>query len=252
MKLDKRTRLLLILTGVFITSAITAELISSKLFTAHIVLFGLDLGTYVSIIGILPWPIVFLTTDTMNEFYGPKIVRSVSIITCFMILLCFIIVNFAMMPKAMVPDAPIPTPPGWKPGVANDDQFNTVFGQSRWIIAGSITAFLIGQLVDSFIFWFVRKRTGEKFIWLRSTGSTLISQLIDSFVVLFIAFVIPGIFSMEQFWTIGFTNYIFKLMIAVGLTPLIYLMHFLVKKYLGKEASVQEEKVAEEATGDSI
>lgn len=252
MTLDKRTRLLLILTGIFITSAITAELISSKLFTAHVNLFGLDLGTYVSIIGILPWPIVFLVTDTMNEFFGPKIVRSVSIITCFMILLCFVIVNFAMMPHAVVPERPIDAPPDWKPGVANDDQFNTVFGQSRWIIAGSITAFMIGQLLDSFVFWFVRKRTGEKFIWLRSTGSTLISQLIDSFVVLFIAFVIPGIFTMEQFWVIGFTNYIFKLMIAVGLTPLIYLMHFLVKKYLGKEASVQEEKVAEEATGDSI
>lgn len=252
MKLDKRTRLLLILTGIFITCAITAELISSKLFTANVELFGLNLGSYVSIVGILPWPVVFLTTDTMNEFYGPKIVRSVSFITCFMILLCFIIVYFAMLPKAFVPSPPDPMPPGWKPGVANDDQFNTVFGQSRWIIAGSISAFLTSQLVDSFIFWFVRKRTGGKYIWLRSTGSTIISQLIDTFVVLFIAFVIPGIFSMQQFWEVGLTNYVFKLMIAVCLTPLIYLMHFLVKKYLGKDASVQEEKVAEEATGEAV
>lgn len=252
MKLDRRTRLLLILTGIFITSAITAELISSKLFTAHIVIFGLDLGSYVSIIGILPWPIVFLTTDTMNEFYGPKVVRSVSIITSVMILLCFVIVYFAMLPKAVVPERPIDAPPDWKPGVANDDQFNTVFGQSRWIIAGSITAFMIGQLVDSFIFWLVRKRTGGKLIWLRSTGSTLISQLIDSFVVLFIAFVIPGIFTMEQFWTIGFTNYLFKLMIAVGLTPVIYLMHWLVKKYLGKDATLQEERVADDALNEKL
>lgn len=252
MKLDKRTRLLLILTGIFITCAITAELISSKLFMTHIRIGDLDLGTYVSIIGILPWPIVFLTTDTMNEFYGPKIVRSVSIITCFMIGLCFIIVYFAMMPEAFVPPPPDPLPPGWKRSVANDAEFNMVFGQSRWIIAGSITAFLTSQLIDSFIFWFVRKRTGGKYIWLRSTGSTIISQLIDTFVVLFIAFVIPGTFTMEQFWKIGLTNYTFKLMIAVGLTPLIYLMHWLVKRYLGKDASVQEEQVAEEALKEKL
>ncbi|MDQ3111603.1 MAG: queuosine precursor transporter [Bacteroidota bacterium] len=239
MTLNKKTKLLLILTAIFITSAITAELISAKLFQANLGFF-----VFTSIIGILPWPIVFLVTDTINEFYGPKIVRTVSVITAFMIGFCFLIVNFAMMPHAFTGD-----PPGSIPGIANDEQFNMVFGQSKWIIAGSITAFIVGQLVDSFVFWFLRKRTGGKLIWLRATGSTLISQLVDSFVVLFIAFVIPGKFTMEQFWTIGLTNYCFKLIIAIGLTPLIYLGHFLVKKYLGKEAAEhQEEKVAEEAT----
>lgn len=247
--LSKRTRLLLILSGIFITSAITAELISSKLFAADLGPFG----TYISIIGIIPWPVVFLVTDTINEFYGPKVVRTLSIITCCMIAFCFIIVFVAMVPPAFVPDKPAGAGPEWKPGVANDEQFNTVFGQSQWVIAGSITAFLIGQLVDSFIFWFVRKRTGGKMIWLRSTGSTLVSQLIDSFVVLYIAFVIPGRFTMAEFWKIGITNYTFKLMIAIALTPLIYLMHWLVEKYLGKgNAHLQEEVVAEEATKEEI
>lgn len=252
MKLDRKTRLLLILSGIFITSAITAELISSKLFIAHINIFGLELGSYVSIVGIIPWPIVFLATDTVNEFYGPKIVRTLSIITACMIALCFFIVYIGMAPKAFVPDPPNPIPAGWRRTVANDQEFNQVFGQSQWIIVGSIIAFIIGQLVDSFVFWFFRKRTGGKMIWLRSTGSTVISQLIDTFVVLFIAFVIPGTFTMKQFWTIGLTNYVFKLMIAVGLTPLIYLFHWIVEKYLGKDAHVQEERVAEEALNEKI
>lgn len=247
MKLDRKTRLLLILSGIFITCAITAELISSKLFLLHVNLFGLELGTYTSIIGIIPWPIVFLATDTINEFYGPKIVRSISIITAFMIALCFLIVNLAMHPAAFTG-----VPPGSIPKVANDNQFNAVFGQSQWIIAGSITAFIISQLIDSFVFWFFRKRTGGKMIWLRSTGSTVISQLIDSFVVLYIAFVVPGTFTMSQFWSTGFTNYLLKLMIAVALTPLIYLFHWIVEKYLGKDAHVQEERVAEEALNEKI
>lgn len=234
MKLNKPTRLLIVLIAVFITCAITAELISSKLFQIDL---G-SMGTYVSIVGIFPWPVVFLTTDIINEFYGRKILRMVSVITAAMIAICFMIVYISMQPKAFV-----------VPGVADDAQFNAVFGQSMWIIAGSITAFFIGQLVDSFVFWFVKKRTGGKMIWLRSTGSTVISQLIDTFVVLFIGFVVPGIFTLKQFWSTGCTNYLFKLMIAVALTPLVYLFHWIVEKYLGEEKAHllehQAEKVSE-------
>lgn len=239
----KRDRLLLVLAGIFITSAIVAELISGKLFQIHLAFGGFnmfghkdfgsfDLGTYTSIIGILPWPVVFLATDIINEFYGQKIVRRLSIITCVMIAYTFIILYFAMMPKAFtgVPDHSIP-------GIADDTQFNTVFGQSSWIIIGSITAFIIGQLLDSYVFWFLRERTGGKLIWLRSTGSTVISQLVDTYIVLFIAFVLSGKLSLSAFWVIGLTNYVIKLLIAIGLTPLIYLFHYIIDKYLGDEAA---------------
>ncbi len=252
-ELNKKNKLLLILTSIFITSAITAELISSKLFVAHIHIGSWEIGSFVSIVGIFPWPIVFLATDTINEFYGPKVVRTISILTAAMIAFCFVIVFIAMAPKAFVPPPPLHPTPGFRNQVANDEQFNTVFGQSQWIIVGSITAFIVGQFVDSFVFWFFRKRTGGKLIWLRSTGSTVISQLIDTFVVLYIAFVIPGTLTMKAFWSMGLTNYFFKLMIAIGLTPLIYLGHWLVEKYLGKEAAhVQEEVVAEEAEHEKI
>lgn len=231
----KRTRLLLILSAVFITSAITAELISSKLFQVSLNFGFVHLGTYVTIVGIIPWPVVFLTTDIVNEFYGRKVVRWLSILTCVMIAYAFIIVFIAMQPTAFTGSADAPIP-----GVPNDSTFTLVFGQSLYIIVGSITAFLISQLVDSFLFWFIRERTGGRFIWLRSTGSTLISQLIDSFVVLYIGFVIPGKFTHAQWIETGWVNYGLKLVIAVGLTPLVYLFHAVVKRYLGNEAAEQQ------------
>lgn len=243
MKLNKPTRLLIVLIAVFLTCAITAELVSSKLFVIDLNFGKLNLGSYVSIIGILPWPVVFLTTDIINEFYGRKILRMVSILTAAMIALCFVIVYTGMVPHAYTGD-----PEGSIKGVATDDQFNGVFSQSLWIIAGSITAFIIGQLIDSFVFWFFKKRTGERFIWLRSTGSTVISQLIDTFVVLYIGFIVPGRATMDWFWSTGATNYCLKLMIAIALTPLIYLFHWIVEKYLGDEKAHLLEHAAEKVS----
>ena len=100
------------------------------------------------------------------------------------------------------------------------------------LVPASIAAFLLSQLMDATLFHWIKRKTGNRFIWLRSTGSTVISQLVDSFVVLYIGFVLPGTLSFNQFLQIAPTNYLLKLIIAVSLTPLIYLGHYLVKKYL--------------------
>jgi len=236
MALDsKRDRLLLLLAGIFITSAITAELISSKVFLVHLKFGEFDLGTYGAVVGILPWPVVFLTTDIVNEFYGRKILRRLSIITCIMIAYSFVLVYAAMQFPTILPS---PT----------EAEYNAVFGQSLWIIIGSITAFLVSQLIDSFVFWQVRERTGGRFVWLRSTGSTVVSQLIDTFIVLYIGFVIPGkLPEGTDFWTTGLANYVIKLLIAIGLTPLIYFFHYAVKGYLGNESQQMVKNSAEES-----
>jgi uncharacterized integral membrane protein (TIGR00697 family) len=101
-----------------------------------------------------------------------------------------------------------------------------------WIIVGSITAFLVSQLIDVTIFHFVKNRTGNKLIWLRSTGSTVISQLFDSFIVLGIAFWMTGKMTTDVFIVSAFTGYFVKLIIAILLTPLIYLGHYLIGKYI--------------------
>ncbi|WP_428223632.1 queuosine precursor transporter [Flavobacterium sp.] len=209
---NKKQLVFTILAGIFITNAVVAELIGGKL---------IQIGPFVMSIGILPWPIVFLTTDLINEYFGQKGVKKLSYITAGLIAYAFLILTLAIL---------VPAAKGISP--VNDDQFIAVFGQSMWIIIGSIIAFLFSQLIDVMVFHYVKEKTGGKKIWLRSTGSTVISQLIDSFVVLGIAFWLPGKMDFPTFITSALTGYTFKLCVAVALTPVIYLGHNLIQNYL--------------------
>ena len=223
--LNKSQWLFVFLAGLFITNAVTAELISNKLIEIplNINLFGTELGPFVTIVGILPWPIVFLLTDLLNEFYGYKAVKRLSWITAILIAYCFIIVGLAIQIPAIEIEGST---------LSDDYSFNKVFGQAQMVIVGSICAFLASQLLDALLFKWIKSRTGSRYIWLRSTGSTVVSQLIDSYIVLYIGFVLPGSLSFSDFMTIAPTNYILKLIIAILLTPLIYLGHYLIKKYV--------------------
>jgi len=210
----KKEIVFIILAGIFITNAVVAELIGGKL---------IQIGPFVMSMGIIPWPIVFITTDLINEYFGRDGVKKLSFITAGLIAYSFIILLLAIN---------IPAAQGIS--TVNDNQFSAVFGQSMWIIVGSITAFLISQLIDVRIFWFFKKITGDKKIWLRTTGSTVISQLFDSFIVLGIAFWLPGKIDAKTFLTSALTGYTFKLATAIVLTPLIYLGHYSIKKYLSE------------------
>jgi uncharacterized integral membrane protein (TIGR00697 family) len=219
----RRQWLFVFLCGLFITNAVTAELISNKLIEIpfSFQFFGNKVGPFVTIVGVIPWPVVFLLTDLLNEFYGEKAVKRLSWITSACIAYCFIIVAIALvMPAKEVP------------GLATDKEFKLVFGQAQYVIIGSIAAFLLSQILDATFFQYIKRRTGNKMIWLRSTGSTVISQMIDTIVVLYIGFVLPGKLSWSSFLSIAPTNYFLKLLIALSLTPLIYLGHYLVKRYL--------------------
>ena len=212
---SKKETVYIILAGIFITNAVVAELIGGKL---------IQVGPYLMSVGILPWPIVFVTTDLINEYFGEKGVKKLSLITACLIAYTFIIIYAAMQIPAVAGD-----------GLVSDNQFNGVFGQSLWIIVGSITAFMVSQLIDVTIFHFLKNKTGNKMIWLRSTGSTVISQLFDSFIVLGIAFWMTGKMTTEVFIASAFTGYFVKLIIAIALTPLIYLGHSIIEKYLRNE-----------------
>ncbi len=211
----KKEFIFVILAGIFITNAVVAELIGGKL---------IQIGPFVMSIGILPWPIVFLTTDLINEYFGEKGVRKLSFITAGLIAYAFIVLLMAMN---------VPAANGISP--VNDEQFQAVFGQSMWIIVGSIVAFLVSQLIDVSVFWFFKNKTGDRKIWLRTTGSTIVSQLFDSFIVLGIAFWLPGKINFETFITSALTGYTFKLIIAILLTPLIYLGHHWIKKHIKED-----------------
>ena len=212
---NKKDIIYVVLAGIFITNALVAELIGGKL---------IYIGNVVMSIGILPWPIVFITTDLINEYFGEKGVKKLSIITAGLIAYTFFLLLIGLQIPAVKGD-----------GLISDEQFNAVFGQSMWIIVGSIAAFLVSQLIDVTIFHFVKNRTGKRMIWLRSTGSTVISQLFDSFIVLGIAFWLPGKMNTKMFIASAFTGYSVKLLIAIGLTPMIYLGHNLIDNYLKAE-----------------
>jgi uncharacterized integral membrane protein (TIGR00697 family) len=217
--LDVRTRrdiVYLALAGFFVTNAILGEVTGGKLFT---------LGPFTMSIGVIPWPVVFIATDLINEYFGREGVRRLTWMTIGLIAYAFVVLYLSMQ----VPAA------SFSP--VTDLQFQAVFGQSLWIIAGSITAFALSQLVDVGVFWLVRHKTGGKHLWLRATGSTVVSQLIDSVVIIGIAFWLPGKVKTSEFLMVAGTNYSYKLLIALGVTPLLYVGHSIIDRFLGvKEA----------------
>jgi uncharacterized integral membrane protein (TIGR00697 family) len=185
-------------------------------------------------------------TDIINEYYGTRGVKFLSYLTIGLITYAFLIFNGA-----------IHLSPSEYFSIGNgidkpDNAFRGIFGQGLWIIIGSMVAFLVGQVLDVFVFHRIKKITGEKSIWLRATGSTLISQLVDSFVVLFIAFYIGKRiqsgqgepWSLHQVLVTGTGNYIYKFVVAIILTPVIYLIHGWIEKYLGKKLAADMKDAA--------
>ena len=224
--MDKKIKLYTILCSVFLSALILAEITGSKLIQIPVsanLLFTMTMG-------VVPFPVTFIVTDIINEYFGRKGIRFVTFTGMGMILLVLAILQIDML----IPAA------SFSP--VQDDAFNAVFSASGRIIVGSLVAYLIGQLVDISVFHFLREKTGSRLLWLRATGSTIVSQLIDSFVVLFVAF--GGVLAVEQIVEVGLTNYIYKFLIAVAITPLLYVIHNLIDNYLGKELA---ERMMEEA-----
>jgi queuosine precursor transporter len=251
---DKSTKLFILLGGIFITSALLAEVIGVKIFSledtvgvsrANINLFGSPFSFHLTA-GVLLWPVVFIMTDIINEYYGTRGVKFLSYLTIGLILYAFLIFTGA-----------IHLSPSEYFSIGNgvdkpDNAFRGIFGQGMWIIIGSMVAFLVGQVLDVLVFHRIKKMTGEKSIWLRATGSTLVSQLVDSFIVLFIAFYVGKRiqtgqgepWSLHQVLVTGTGNYIYKFAVAILLTPVIYAVHAWIEKYLGKSLATDMKRSA--------
>jgi uncharacterized integral membrane protein (TIGR00697 family) len=248
--------LFVILGAIFLTNAILAEIIGVKIFSGEKTL-GLDpvqwtfFGEFVLdfnlTAGAVIWPVVFITTDLINEYFGKKGVRKISFLTAALITYVFVVISLvtALAPADFWLEVNASMPDGSSFDI--NYAFNTIFRQGLGIIFGSLTAFLLGQLIDVYVFQKLRAVTGPKMIWLRATGSTLVSQFIDSFVVLGIAFYVFGNWSLSQIAAVGLINYVYKFTVAMALTPVLYLAHGLIDRYLGKDLS---EKMTEEATDD--
>ncbi|WP_400190150.1 queuosine precursor transporter [Hymenobacter sp. B81] len=237
----KKQQLYLVLSAIFIVNALLAELIGVKIFSVD-ALLGLP-GNLTA--GVLIWPVVFVTTDILNEYFGRAGVVRVSLLTAALIVYAFIIIlaTTELPPAAFWLDVNKTDAQGRPFDV--EFAYDSIFRQGLGIIIGSLTAFLIGQVLDATVFQALRRVTGSRLIWLRATGSTLVSQLIDSFVVLFVAFYLFGTWSFEQVLSVANTNYWYKFAAAILLTPVLYLAHALIDRYLGKEETVELQQEAE-------
>lgn len=247
---SKPNLLFIILGGFFLTNAIIAEFIGVKIFSLEKLFdaepvnwnfLGFDDLSFNLTAGVLLWPIVFIMTDVVNEYYGKKGVKILSFLAVGMISYAYL----AILLSIQLPASDFWEVQEFSEGSINMDlAFKYVFGQGLWIIIGSLVAFLVGQLIDVTVFQWIRKFTGPSKIWLRATGSTLVGQLIDSFVVLYIAFYIGADWELNLVLAIATINYIYKCLIAILLTPVLYLVHYIIDFYLGKELSLEMTKAA--------
>lgn len=260
---NKANRLWMYLAGFFLTNTIVAEIIGVKLFSlektlglpeANLTILGTSELSFNLTAGVLLWPFVFVMTDIINEYFGPRGVRLLSWIAAIMVSYAFLMLLMAIslepagfwvkshitasMTEAEKADALA------KVGDYNE-AFRLVFGQSLLIIIGSLTAFLTAQFVDVFIFHKIKKATGEGKIWLRTTGSTVVSQFFDSFVVIFIAFYLSGKWSLAQTFSVAIVGYLYKFLIAILMTPVIYGVHFLIDRWLGERLATEMKTTAQ-------
>lgn len=240
---NKKQQLYLVLSGIFLVNALLAEIIGVKIFSAA-KLMGLP-GNLTA--GVLIWPVVFITTDIINEYFGKEGVLRISYLTVVLILFAFgvIYLTTKLPPADFWLDVNKADNLGRPFNI--DFAYQSIFRQGLGIITGSIVAFAVGQVLDATIFAAIRKATGGRYIWLRATGSTLISQLVDSFVVLYVAFYLFGNWTLDQVISVANTNYWYKFAAAILLTPLLYLAHYLIDKYLGRDetAELQREAVVD-------
>ena len=206
--MDRKQRFFVWLTAIFVAALITGDFIGGKFF----VLGGRSFSS-----GIIPFPLTFVLTDLVNEFYGTHGARRLTFVGLGAAVFVWAVITLALhLPTS--PDSPIP-----------DAVFRGAFGTSARLYVASLTAFLVGQMLDISVFYLLRRVTGHRFLWLRATGSTVLSQMIDSLAVSFVFLV--GTRPMNFIVSNAANNYVGKLVMAVLLTPLIYLGHGVFRRY---------------------
>ncbi len=234
--LSRPQKLFVVCTAVFVTALVIAEATASKFFTAFTLpfslsIFGVEFDSVIMTAGVIAFPITFIVTDLLNEYYGKAGIRFVTLVGMAMIIFEFALLQIAMgVPTASI--SPVPA-----------EAFNTVFGASGRIILGSLIAYLVGQLVDISLFHWLRGLTEGRMLWLRATGSTFGSQFLDTIIVLTVAF--AGQLRFQEILAITLFNYGYKFIIAVVITPVIYLFHWVMDRYLGHETATEMIKQAE-------
>lgn len=227
-ELSRSQKLYVVCAAIFITALVIAEATAGKLFTLmdlpfKVTILGTEFSQVIMTAGVIAFPITFIITDLLNEYYGVRGIRFVTILGMVMIIFEFAILQVAILaPTSTI--SPVP-----------DDSFNVVFGATGRVIVGSLIAYVVGQLTDITLFHWLRRLTDGRHLWLRATGSTFGSQFLDTFIVLVIAFY--GQLSLEAIIAVTLFNYAYKFIIAIVITPVIYAAHWVMDMYLGEQTA---------------
>lgn len=250
---DRSHKIFVWMTGIFLVCLIIANLIGAMLFSFRLPFLK---DPVLLSAGIIPFPVTFILTDLLNEFYGKQGARFVTFVGFGMSILVFLL----LLAGSVLPvDSRTVMP---------QNVYQSVFELYSGMFVASLIAYLIAQLLDIQIFQIFRSITRHRFIWLRATGSTVISQLFDSLVITFIAFhanlfslhATNGAVSVEFFpgstgfsdwlfkfslpvptlWELAFGNYTWKFVIAVGITPFLYLGHYILARLMPRQEQALE------------
>lgn len=222
--------LYLVLTVLFITFLIVSDLIGGKTITLNLNTIQFDNFTLKPIFsaGLLPFAFTFVITDIVNEFFG---IRGAKKLTLLGLLASMITISILYIAIHL---------PTYDNSIISDITFKSVFGISSRIFLGSLIAYICGQLLDIYVFQYIKGITGNRFIWLRMTGSTVVSQIIDCLIVNIIAY--AGLMIWDDILSIAINNYGIKLIIAIVLTPICYVLHDIIQAQYIKYG-IQQPKV---------
>jgi uncharacterized integral membrane protein (TIGR00697 family) len=215
-KLRLAHRIYLVLAALFVCSLVASNLIFQKFF------FWNPFGWFrfeISV-GLLPYPLTFLITDLVSEIYGKRKANDLVMAGIFASVFSLAIIYVADRVPA-IENSPI-----------GNATFSRVFGASAIAVGASMTAYLFAQFVDIHIYHFWKKVTHGKMLWVRNNFSTVFSQFIDTFSVLFLLCSFE-VLKWEQFTGLLIAGFLFKVLVALFDTPLLYGGVAIFKKIFG-------------------
>ena len=217
---DFQERFYLILTGIFIASLVACNLIFQKFFTWNFLGMNFELS-----VGIIAYPVTFLVTDLISELYGQKRANQVVVSGFFASIFTTLLIMISINATAAT----------WSP--IDNETFTKVFGLTGPAFFASMVAYLTAQLIDVRIFHFWKRLTKGKYLWLRNNASTMFSQLVDTSVILII---LSCVHKWERFYSLWMMGWIFKVLVALFDTPIIYFCLWALKDKIQPTSYLEE------------
>lgn len=210
---DKTEKIYHVLSAAFCVIVVLSNIISAKMVALPYASFSIPAG-------LVTYPLTFLLSDLVTEFFGAKKAKLMVFTALGMNLLSFGIIELAL----------------WLPTDLSDSQnaFKAVLGLSGLRIFSSLTAYAIAQIADIQLYALIKKWTGPRFLWLRNNGSICISQLIDT-IAIHIIFLYWGLnMEIEHVLPIMIFSYAYKALFSIATTPLFYVCFFTLKRFLDR------------------